>query len=370
MLRVGDAVDLRAALAAARPGAVIELAPGDYAAVHASAVRGTAERPIVLRAANSNAPPVLRAGLQLGRVEHLAVIGLTFAGCPGTGLNIDDGGDASNPSRHVELRRLYVRDIGGSGNHDGIKLSGVVDFAIVDCTVERWGRSGSAIDMVGCQRGRIENCTIRDRADDPAANGIQMKGGTRDVVVRRCRFVDAGQRAVQLGGSTGRAYFRPSPAGFEAKDLVVEGCTFEGSLAPIAFVGCDGAIVRHNTIVRPGRWVLRILQETRDADFVPCRGGAFLDNLIIWHGFDAVANIGPGTAPATFVFARNWWFRSDAPARSKPQLPTAERDPAGGADPRLDGDLRPQHVPARGHGAHALPPRVRDAAVEPERRSL
>jgi hypothetical protein len=355
-LRIADASALRAALAAAGPGTVLELAPGDYGSVHATGVRGTAERPIVIRAA-AGGSPTFRAGMHLRAVEHVVLAGLLFADCPTNGLNIDDAGSSATPSRHVVLRGLRVRDVGGAGNHDGIKLSGVVDFEIVDCTIERWGRSGSAIDMVGCQRGRIEDCTIRDLADRPAANGIQMKGGTRDVVVRRCRFVDAGQRAVQLGGSTGRAYFRPAPAGFEARDLVVEGCTFEGAAAAIAFVGCDGALVRHNTIVRPGRWVLRILQETRDPDFVPCRRGVFVDNLIVWHGFDTVVNIGPGTAPETFEFARNWWFRSDAPARSSPHLPTRERDPADGIDPRLDDGLRPQHEPARAYGAHALPPR-------------
>ena len=40
---------------------------------------------------------------------------------------------------------------------------------------------------------------------------------------------------VNIGGSTGRAYFRPRPEGFEAKDITVEDCTFVGSGA--AFVG-------------------------------------------------------------------------------------------------------------------------------------
>ncbi len=352
---VADANALRQALANASPGAVITLAPGDYEAVHGSGIRGAAGRPITVRAAHADRPPRFVAGLQLSDVEHLVLDGLVIEGTPGNGLNIDDGGTFDTPSRHVELRALTVRDVGGAGNHDGIKLSGVVDFRVVGCTIERWGRGGSAIDMVGCQRGRIETCTIRDRADGAAANGVQMKGGTRDVVVHRCRFVHAGQRAVQLGGSTGRAYFRPAPAGFEAKDLVVEGCTFEGSMAPIAFVGCDGATVRHNTFVQPAKWIVRILQETRDADFVPCRGGVFADNLIVWSGAPLTANVGPGTAPETFTFARNWWFRSDDAARSTPGLPIAERDAVHGRDPRLDGELGPREPAARRYGAQAPP---------------
>jgi hypothetical protein len=53
------------------------------------------------------------------------------------------------------LLRLAVRDCGGRANHDGIELSGVRDFRLERCTVERcmverWGRGGSAVDVVGC----------------------------------------------------------------------------------------------------------------------------------------------------------------------------------------------------------------------------
>ncbi len=356
--RVTSTNELRAALRAAQPGAAIALAPGDYAGFSAANITGTAAAPIVVRAEDAKRPPRFTGGIHLSDCAHLELADLEITKAPANGLNIDDGGTPATPTHHVVLRRITVRDCGGADNHDGIKLSGVTDFAVVECEIERWGRRGSGIDLVGCRRGRIEDCTLRDRADDLAANGVQMKGGTRDVVVRRCRFENAGERAIQLGGSTGRAYFRPAVEGFEAKDLVVEHCTIVGSTAAIAFVGCDGAVVRHNTIHLPRKWVFRILQETRDADFVPCRRGVFTDNLIVRDGIDTVANIGPGTAPDTFTFARNYWFRVDAPQRSVPRLPTPEQKPAGGADPRFvdvaRGDLRLKaDSPARGHGADA-----------------
>jgi hypothetical protein len=358
-VRVHDTAGLRAALAAARPGATILLAPGDYDGFGASDVHGRDGAPIVVRAAEPARAPRFRGGIHLADCTHLELGGFVVEGAPANGVNIDDGGTAATPAHHVVLRGITVRDCGGDANHDGIKLSGVDDFELVDCVVERWGRRGSGVDMVGCRRGRLEGCTFRDRADRPAANGVQMKGGTRDVVVRRCRFEDAGERAVQLGGSTGRAFFRPAVEGFEAKDLVVEGCTIVGGTAAVAFVGCDGAVVRHNTIVAPRKWVLRILQETTAADFVPCRGGVFTDNLVV-HACATVANVGGGTAPDTFPFARNWWFRSDDAARSRPQLPVAETDGAGGKAPRFvdeaRGDFRQaSDSPARAHGADALP---------------
>lgn len=206
---------------------------------------------------------------------------------------------------------------------------------IEGCRIERWGEAGSAIDMVGCHHGEIKDCQLRFRSDIPG-NGVQTKGGTAHIAVRRCRFTDAGSRAVQIGGSTGRDFFRPRDADYEARDILVEDCTFSGSMSPIAFVGVDGAVVRYNTIYRPTRWVMRILQETRGEEFIPCRNGEFSNNLIV---FDAeqvrtVVNVGDATSPETFHFARNHWYRLDAPQNShRLNLPAQETEGSYGKDP-------------------------------------
>ena len=54
-------------------------------------------------------------------------------------------------------------------------------------------------------------------------------------------------------------------------------------MSAIAFVGCDGALVQHNTIYRPTRWPLRILQENTDPRFVPSRKGVFRNNLVAFR---------------------------------------------------------------------------------------
>jgi len=358
--QVASTAELRAALAKARPGATLLLAPGDYDGFAAREVRGAEGKPVVVRAADAAKPPRFTGGVQLSDCEWLELDGLLFEGIAGNGLNVDDAGSFETPARRIALRRVVVRDCGGKGNDDGIKLSGVAGFEVVDCTVERWGRGGSAIDCVGCRDGVIEGSTFRDVAEGEAATGVQLKGGTRSVIVRRCKFENAGQRAVNLGGSTGREWFRPKPEGFEAKELVVERCTFVGSLSPVAFVGVDGATVRFNTFWMPRKWVARILQETQAPDFVPCRRGEFTDNLVVYRGAEvAVAvNVGAKTEPGSFTFARNYWYCADAPARSRPQLPVAEKDGAGGEDPLLKdperGDFTPApKSPAKKQGAHA-----------------
>lgn len=367
-VRVADAAGLTRAVAAARPGDTVLVAPGEYANnFHFRGVHGAPGRPVVIAAADPDRPPRFTgrtAPLHFSAVSHLELRGLVIAGAAGNGLNVDDGGDPDRPSHHVTVRDLRVTDVGPRGNADGIKFSGVDDFLIENCTVERWGSGGSAVDLVGCHRGVVAGCTFRRGG----ANAVQAKGGSADVTVRRCRFEDAGERAVNAGGSTADAAFRPRPAAFptdgryEAKDVRVEGCTFVGGGAAVAFVGVDGAIFRFNTVYRPGRYAVLVLQERAEAGFVPCRNGVFEGNVVVFRsaGWAGAVNVGPGTAPATFRFAGNLWYCEDRPDRSAPRLPTAEAGGVVGRDPGFADPARGDFgvgagSPARDRGAHALP---------------
>lgn len=363
-----DASFLRA-VAAAKPGDKVLLAPGEYRRdAHLKRIHGEAGKPIVIAAADPAKPPTLmgkNVGLHLSGVSHLELRDLVISGASGNGLNIDDGGDADKPSHHVTLRNLKVRDIGPRGNADGIKLSGIDDFTVADCTVERWGSGGSGIDMVGCHRGVVSGCTFRQGG----ANAVQAKGGSKDVTIRKCRFEEAGMRAVNIGGSTGSTLFRPRlkdmPADgkSEAKDITVEGCTFVGGGAAVAFVGVDGATVRHNSIHRPGRYAILILQENRETGFVPSRGGVFEKNIVVFRSGSWVSggvNVGGNTSPESFKFAGNLWFCEDRPDRSAPKLPTAETDGVVGKDPKFVDAAKGDYTvtadsPAKDVGAHAVP---------------
>ncbi len=188
-------------------------------------------------------------------------------------------------------------------------------------------------------------------------------------MVDDCRFEDVGERGVNIGGSTGFQFFRPPvdswPEGSrsEAKDISVRGCTFIGGTTAVAFVGVDRASFTNNTIYHPERWALRILQETRGSGFVPSREGEVLRNLIVfrsdqWQG--GGINVGDGTAPKTFRFRDNWWYCSDKPQRSQPQLPTEEFRGVYGKDPMLsnpktgDFSVDPSSEPSR-YGACSYP---------------
>jgi hypothetical protein len=363
-LTVSNRQELIQAISQAKPNTKIVLASGEYqGGLHFSNLQGEPDKPIIIAGENANQKPIIKGEgncLQFSDCAYLELHNLILTGASANGINIDDGGSFDTPSHHIVLKGLVVRDIGPEGNRDGIKLSGVDDFLVKDCTVERWGSGGSAIDMVGCHRGIIEACVFR-HGDNIGDNAVQTKGGSKDIIIRRCLFEHAGSRAINVGGSTGLQFFRPKPQGYEAKDIIIEGCTFIGSQAPIAFVGVDGAIARFNTIYRPKKWILRILQETREAGFVPSRNGQFINNIIAFRS-DEVAttvNIGSATAPETFKFAHNFWYCLDNSGNSKPDIPVLESEGIYGKDPMFQnaekGDFRLQsESPAKGLGSYGL----------------
>lgn len=361
VVEVGDDTSLRAALADAAPGDQIRIAPGEYRpGVYAHGLQGTQERPIVIEGADAQHPPSFRGGSQAWHLSdccYVTLRNLVFSGQRINGLNVDDGGSFDTPSHHLTLENLRVSEIGPRGNFDAIKISGVDDFTVRGCTIRGWG--GQAIDMVGCHRGLIERCSIQGQDGYTQHTGPQTKGGSSEIVIRRCVFRNAGMRSVNIGGSTGLDFFRPQGTTYEARDITVEGCVFIGSTAPVAYVGVDGATVRYNTILYPDKWVLRILQETTAPGFVPCRNGRFERNLIVYRRADVgvIVNIGPNTAPPTFAFTENLWYCEDAPDRSKPDLPVAETGGIYTVDPGMkeaeQQRFRPQNPAASGYGAWA-----------------
>lgn len=320
---VRDAGELRQALQQLTPGTTLRLAPGEYpGGQHVTGV----ER-LTLEAADPQRPPVFRGGAtawQFSRCAQLTLRHLKITGQTGNGLNLDDGGERDRPVPGITLEHLEISDIGPIGNHDGIKCSGLTGLTIRDCTITGWG--GQGIDFVGCRQSRIVGCTLTGKPGFSASAGVQLKGGSQDIVVERCTFRNAGSRPLNVGGSTGIEFFRPPGAGFEAARIEVRDNLIEGGDCAAAFVGVDGATFAGNTVRLPARWIFRLLQETAAPGFVPCRNVSITGNTIRFRRAQvrAEVNVGAGTAPETLQFRGNRWFAEDRPQASRPQLPVPE----------------------------------------------
>lgn len=330
---VHDAGELKAALLSLKAGTTLKIAPGDYPGDHA--VQGV--EGLTVEALDPRQPPHFKGGSvgwHFSRCEGLTLRNLRVSGQQTNGINLDDGGILDRPVKGVTIEHVGISDIGSRGNHDGIKGSGLSGLAIRGCTIEGWG--GQGIDLVGCHRSVISGCRFTGKAGFTASAGVQLKGGTSGVTVEQCHFTNAGERPINVGGSTGMAYFRPQGAKHEASGIVVRGNVIEGGLCAAAFTGVDGAEFTGNTILFPEKWIFRILQETSAEGFAPCRNVLVKGNRVVFRRSQVQTeiNIGGGTEPGTFRFENNHWFAEDRPDSSKPKLPTAEKDGVHGSDPR------------------------------------
>jgi hypothetical protein len=328
-----------AAAAVATPGTFIQLAPGTHAAgQYIADLRGTPQAPIWIGGAPGTRP-VIEGGaeaLHLTRPAYVVVHDLEVRGQTANGLNIDDGAEYANDTaaHHVAILNVHVHDVGGTGNQDCIKVSGVRDLFVYDSRFERCGGadSGSAIDHVGCHRSVI----ARNVFDAMSGNAVQAKGGSTDIDVRQNRMRDAGVRAVNLGGSTGLEFFRPplsttAPNAEARRVRVFDNIITGTSGSPFAFVGCVDCLVAHNLFYGSPRWLIRILQETVTTGsytFEPASGGRVVNNSFVWTSgsFATHVNVGASTNAASFAFARNVWESLDDPSQS-PVLPVTEDMP-------------------------------------------
>src|SRR5437773_2060519 len=94
---VRNAQEFRQAVAQARPGAHILLAPGNYpGGLYFDNVRGAQTRPIVIAASDPKNPPVFQGGnngLHFAASSYLELRNLSVQGMTDNGINIDDGGN-------------------------------------------------------------------------------------------------------------------------------------------------------------------------------------------------------------------------------------------------------------------------------------
>jgi hypothetical protein len=330
----------------AAPGAAIRLHAGTYpGGIYLQELAGTEAAPIWIGGTPGEARPVIEGtgeGIHMVRVRYVILHNLEIRNAAYNGINTDDGGDYANleATRHVIFRDLNIHHIGGDGNQDCLKLSGVNDYFVLNSEFAfcGGGGSGSGIDHVGCHHGLI----VGNFFHDLSANAVQNKGGSQDIEIRANHMLNAGYRAVNIGGSTGYEYFRPplstDQPNFEARDIRVIANIIEGGETPFAFVGAVDSLAANNTIINPENWLLRILQETvsdETYEFLPSGDNAVINNLFYFDrgSLSTYVNIGPGTAPETFTFSNNLWYAHDDPAQSQPSLPVSETDGVVGEDP-------------------------------------
>lgn len=314
-----------AAAAVALPGDTILLHPATYTGPyfisnlkgHRNAwitIKGTTKEQVIFSGGSES--------MHFSDAEFLHIENLTVRAQTGNGMNIDDAGSMESPTKHVVIENCIFRDMAASGNNDLLKLSGLDSFIIRNCHFENGATGGSGIDMVGCHAGTIYN----NRFIQLGSNSIQAKGGSSEIEILANHFTNGGQRTLNLGGSTGAAFFRPFGINYEARNITAAANIIEGSVTPVAFVGSRNIRFINNTIIRPERWILRILQESADTSFyLSSANNHFINNIVVVNNsLSTDVNIGPNTSPSTFKFSNNLWYHLDNANWRGPQLPVME----------------------------------------------
>jgi hypothetical protein len=326
-VNVKDSSELRTAVLNAVPGDMIVIEQGFYKeGFSIDGLSGTEDLPIIISGKDLQNPPVF-SGIgecfKLRSCSYIKLANIKIADFSSNSINIDDSGKNKMPSHHIILDNISIFDTGKGGNQDSIKISGADNFIIKNCSLNGWG--GSGIDMVGCHRGIVEYCLIQGKTNLRNKNGIQIKGGSSYILVQNNVFLNCGTRALNIGGMTGKRYFRPFGVDYEAKNIIVAGSKFIGGEAHIAWVTSINTYVHHNIFYLPEKFVGRILQETKDKKFVTCQKGLFEKNLVVTDPrVNTYFNVGVGTSPETFVFRGNAWYRFGS--EEKPFLPVRESD--------------------------------------------
>jgi hypothetical protein len=325
--------ELRTVLKNIQNGSTVRMAPGEYYGGYE--VRNISD--LTIEAADSSRSPWIQGGayaFHFSGCRNLTVRSLNFRGQTGNGINVDEGGVEMEMCTGVRLEKLRIEDIGPEGNHDAIKCSGLKDFQINQCRLSGWG--GQGIDCVGCHDGQISECEFIGKQGFSASAAIQTKGGSQRIQIDRCRFKDAGQRALNLGGSTGKPFFRPQGALWEASEITVRRNRIEGSMCAVAFVGVRNALFEENTILFPTKWIFRSLQENRDSGFSGSQSVSVSRNVIVFRRSEIQTeiNVGSGASLEQLSFSRNKWYAEDQPSRSKPSMNIREMGGSYGVDPR------------------------------------
>ena len=335
-IRIVNISELKTVLKKLKPGDSVKILPGIYnSGIFLKNLNGNTESPITIEGSDPADLPIFEGhgeGLKVSNSSYIKIQNIIFKGFPTNGINIDDGGHTLNPSHHIILENVKIFNIGQHGIHNALKMSGVDHFIVRNCQFKDWG--GAGVDLVGCHNGVIEQSSFQGGKGSRTANSIQIKGGSRSILVQNNHFNNSGTRIVQIGGATGTKYFRPPTTDYEAKDVTVAGNTFIGGEAQFSWVTIQDSHVHHNLFYLPHKWLGRILQETKKSRFKPSQKGFFEKNLVVTdQRVKAYFNVGKGTAPETFVFRENLWYRLGG--ESRPVLPTLEKGGFYGIDPMI-----------------------------------
>jgi len=221
----------------------------------------------------------------------------------------------------------------------GLKMSGCDSFIVRNCYFANLPNNG--IDMVGCHKNHIYNNVFYNWGIGGAGTAVMNKGGSANNVIEQNVFRESSAYGILIGQETGEEYLRPmlgdidedgQVMDYESKNVKVLRNIFINVSVPITWSCSRGGKVYNNTFYCPKNYgesggikaVARIHEDHQNWSSGPvyCREGEFKNNIAYFGNpyppSGAVWIQSSETAPTTFVFSNNLWYRVTNPSNSIP----------------------------------------------------
>jgi hypothetical protein len=349
----------------ARPGDEIILLPGRHRGATFDRLAGTPEAPITIRGASVQKPAIIAAqldGIRVKQGAHLIIKDLQITGGSASGIWISGAQPGSPPerSRNILINNVAISKIGPRGQRHGVFLSALNDVRILGLRVEGWG--GSAIEITACNDVSITTSTFRGLEDHTQFCGVRARAGAERISITDCRFDNAGDFVICMGGKSSPDDFVPPVAPEaptasipEVANMQVDRCKIIGGMCPLALIHAEHCALRASTIVRPHRCVIAVLNESPDVRVKPSARNTFGYNLTVWQSGDLtrLAEIADGANDAVALEDNLWWSNETPEDRAK-LGPLPGKDPLRqvfDVDPKLNEGFKPSEPAAQAYGA-------------------
>lgn len=243
---VAPGQSIQAALAAAKPGDEILVKPGTYTEnLNGSGKKGTPSAPIWLRSETPGAAKIVPANttkdtIRLGGAENVVVQGFDVK-CPGSGRVGIFGCQATSDFSQISKNLVVIGNTVHDSTDDCIKMAQVDGAYVLDNLCRN--APDQAIDFVSVWGGVIAGNVCENVTGNVV---IQVKGGSKDVLVEGNTIAGSSGEGINVGGGTDLAgIVRPDPElggkipDFEARRVTVRRNTI--SACKGRAVNCIGA---------------------------------------------------------------------------------------------------------------------------------
>ncbi len=230
------------------PGDEIVFAPGFHLAQKVTGLRGTKEKPIVLRGRDAfpGAVGCADTGWHLERCGNLIIENMSFLNPGDAGILVDGGGPAGQAPGDLWRADIVIRNCTftgtrGKGEQDAVRVRACVDVTLDALRVDGW--DDSAVELDDARRVIVRGLMAAPAQGLRNAHGVRVRGRSAEVLVTGAAF-NAGTGTAIAVGSPGRD-------AWPVERARVERCLFDGVGTAVAVANVRELAFARSTVNEP-----------------------------------------------------------------------------------------------------------------------